>query len=594
MRTWVFCSFLLSSLLFAQENKTAAAFFKAENQQEKTKSEKSQIDFSAKIPSQKISQEDRRARELKFLPRPKKENLPKLKTLIFISSDTVLLPPAAVSSGIKIRDLKIPEEKKFILQMEKFLNRQIDSEFLLELKKTVVDYYWKGDFPLVRVLVPADQDVTEGVIQVVILPSKLGQIRIEGSRYSSDEKLKKEISLQEGGEIKPSLLVDDAAWLEGDPFRTVDIIYEPGERLGTTDIVLYVKEQFPFKAYAGYENNPYKSAGSSRYKAGFNWGHLFWLDHQINFEFATAEKTRSWFSAAGSYLIPLPWRHRLKLFYNYNRSRATSKELNIISGSVTKGQLWQIGGRYDLPLKDFGFYSHLLQFGYDFKRSNDFLEYYGYNVTTTQADISQFLVRYEGREIDKWGRTFFGLSVYLSSGGMSAFNRNHYFHTQRRGAQSDYIYGTFNLDRYQLLGGNWSWIVSTVMQMSTGKLLATEEFALGGHLTVRGYLENEVLGDRGLLLKNEIRTPALHFIKPWNDAFQVLAFIDFGFLNEVDQNVLSRDTSVLLSAGPGFIYKINWNVDVRFDAGFQMKSVHGKLFGKDIKNRIHLGAFLTF
>ena len=583
--------FLLSNFLLAEEKKLPS---QKENstllpvQQKEAKVEK--IQDMQRVSPTEISPQIRKTKELQTLD----YNCPRLQGMVFISADTALIPSASLAKGIKIKDLKIPKEKDFIEAMQPFLGKPINSQLLVEIKTAVIDYYWKGNYPLIRVIIPSKQDVTEGVIQIMILPSRLGEIRIEGKRYTSDERLRNAIRIRPGAQIKSSVLVDDAAWLESDNFRTVDIIYEPGEKLGLTDIVLHVQEQFPFKFYVGYENNPYKSSGSSRYKAGFNWGRLFWQDQQINFEFSTAEKTRRWFSVAGNYLIPLPWRHKLKLFYNYNRSRATAAELNIVPGSVTKGVLWQVGARYNLPLPRFQFYNHLLQFGYDFKRSNDLLDYYGYNVSQKQADISQFLIRYEGVQTDSTGRTTFGFSFYASPGGMTTFDRNHYYNIQRRGAESDYVYLTFNLDRYQQLGGNWSWLMSTVMQAASGKLLATEEFSLGGHLTVRGYLENEVLGDRGILLKNEIRCPPVTIIRPWKDALQLLGFVDFGFLNEVDQHVLSKDTSVLLSIGPGVLYRLSWHVDFRFDVGFQLKSVHGKLFGKNLHRRGNLGAYLTF
>ncbi len=519
---------------------------------------------------------------------------PKLKGLTFLPYEDHLQPVLILSRGIVIDEISLPDKKAFVAKMRPFLGKPITSEVLSDLKKTIINYYWEQGYPLVRVIIPIGQDITEGKVQVIIVSARLGKVKIEGKKYTSDEKLKKAIRLQPGDEIESKLLMNDAAWLEGDPFRTVDIIYEQGEDLGTTDIVLHVDERFPLTVYTGYENNPYKSAGSSRFKTGFHWGHLFWQDQQINFEFISAEKIDRWFSVSGNYIIPLPWRDQLKFFYNYIRSKATSEDLNIAIGSKPKGEFWQLGARYNLQLSGFVSYKHLIQFGYDFKRSNNLLEYYGYNVGRTQADISQFLVRYEATETDKTGRTFFGFSVYISPGGMTAFNRNHFFREQRSGANSDYYYFLFNLDRYQHLGRDWSWTLSTIIQMSSGKLLATEEFSLGGHLTVRGYLENEVLGDRGMLLKNEIRTPSISFKPSWKDEFQLLAFVDFGFLNEVDQNVLSKDTSVLLSAGPGALYKISQYVNVRCDAGFQMKSVHGKLFGKNLHRRVHLAAFLTF
>ncbi|MFA5250531.1 MAG: ShlB/FhaC/HecB family hemolysin secretion/activation protein [Parachlamydiales bacterium] len=519
----------------------------------------------------------------------------KLKGLFFLPAEAELSSSEELPNGIAIDKLQIPDRELFLKKMQVFLGRTIDARLLEDLKIAIVNYYWQGGYPLVRAIIPAGQEVSSGKLQVVILSSKLGRIKVEGKRSSSDEKIKKAIHLKEGETIYSYDLLNDVAWLENDPFRTVDVIYEPGEKLGTTDIVLNVREKSPpIRVYGGYENNPYKSAGPSRFKAGFSWGRLFYLDHQLNLEFASSRKIGRWYSICGNYIIPFPWRHTLKLFYNYDRSMPTAQELNIPYGTLTVGQLWQLGARFEVHLKNCKNYSHHFQLGYDFKRSNNTMDYYGYNVTRQQADISQFLLRYEGASMDSYGKTMFGFSFYFSPGGMTAFDRNCYYKDQRDGAQSDYFYGTFNLDRYQHIWKNWTWVVRMLLQDATGKLLATEEFSLGGHLTVRGYLENEVLGDRGFLLKNELRTPPFALFRGWKDSLQFLLFLDFGASNTVDQHVLSKHSAVLLSVGPGLRYNLQEYIDIRFDYGRQLKTVRGQLFGQHLHGRGYLGAYLSF
>ncbi len=70
-------------------------------------------------------------------------------------------------------------------------------------------------------------------------------------------------------------------------------------------------------------------------------------------------------------------------------------------------------------------------------------------------------------------------------------------------------------------------------QLSDGNLQSTEQFLLGGQVTVRGYDELVASGDQGVLMRNEIYAPSfsagrLVGCKKAQDQFQFLAFRDIG------------------------------------------------------------------
>jgi hemolysin activation/secretion protein len=527
-------------------------------------------------------------------PKPPVVSLPAIQGLRFVNNASDIKPDIPSSPlGVVIEGFTVPAQKNFIKEMQSFLGKQLTLDRLEKIKEKVTEYYWEKGYSLMDVKIPSNQDVSSGNVQFIILTAKLGKVKVEGTKYSSETRIQKEIKTKEGQEISSTDLLEDVTWLEYDPFRSIDIIYETGEKLGTTDIVLRVKDKFPLRVYSGYENSSYKIAGPSRWKIGFNLGHLFWQDHQFNAEVNSANTISRWASVNGSYIIPLPWRNILKFYGTFIHSHPTADELRLVPGSDSQGKFWQVGMRYELKFKNWGRYSHLMDFGYDFKRSNDFLDLFG-ETSQTYLDISQFLIRYEGSKPDNHGSSTFGVSFYLSPGGMSRYNHDKYFEIQRAGAHSNYCYGIFNIDRVTTFSQRWMWLLSFVMQLTSGKLLPMEEFSIGGHLSGRGYLENEVIGDRAILLKNELRFPSVTLNHRIKDELQLLAFIDFGYLNNVDKDILSRNNATLLSIGPGIRYKVGTYVDIRFDYGFQLKSVYGLLFGEDIHSRGHFGAFLTY
>ena len=53
---------------------------------------------------------------------------------------------------------------------------------------------------------------------------------------------------------------------------------------------LNVNDRIPFRPYAGYEDSGTRFTGEDRFLAGFNWGNVFGLDQQLNYQYATDAK----------------------------------------------------------------------------------------------------------------------------------------------------------------------------------------------------------------------------------------------------------------------------------------------------------------
>lgn len=526
-----------------------------------------------------------------------KRQIPKstLKALIFFKDLQKMVPnPSIYPDGITLVDMHIAKEEAFESTMKRFLGRRITTDLLLQIKEAVVRHYWNIGGPLVRVFVPADQDISQGKIQFYIRHSVLGLLQVNAGKYTPKEAIEKQISVKPGDEIFTGDLLDDKDWLENDPFRSVDIVYEPGELLGTTDIIIGVEERKPLHMYAGMEISSYKTASSKRWKVGFTKGHLFRQpNHQLNAEVMVSPYVKKWNSLTGNYILSLPHKQMAKVFFSVVRTKPLWWEISMPEYLTARGLSYSIGGRYHFKLPHRGFYFQLLQFGYDFKRSNSYIDYFG-TIFGRSIDVSQFLIRYEGAVKSSRGSTNFGISWYLSPGNMTAFNHSKQFRNNQPDASCRYMYAIFNMDHFVNLPVKMTWITNIILQATGSKLVGLEQMSLGGRLTVRGYAEGEAIGDFGLLVKNEARTVPMRFIKSFKDSLQLLAFVDFGYVNDVNQNVLSRKSAILLSAGPGLRYIASKYANIRFDLGWQIKPVHGRLFGRPMKKHGHMGAYFTY
>ena len=493
-------------------------------------------------------------------------------------------------SGVHVLEgLYVPDREQLEEDMGSLLGRAVTIDYLKEIKHAVVRYYRSCGYPLVAVSIPAGQDITDGVIFVRVEVATLGKVKVEGARYFSEEHLKKQVSLHEGDKIASSVVIADLTWLNNNPFRLVNIFYEQGDALGQTDLVLEVHDRFPLRIYGGYQNSGNQYTEEARWLGGFNWGNVFGWDHQLSAQYISSPNTHNWRGYSFDYVAPLPWRHTISFFGSYVISNP-----NFGPSFGIEGKSCQLSARYTIPLPVVKKIRQEVFLGYDFKQTNNFTDFFNVPVTDTLMDISQFLLGYNGTLDDKRGVTSLSASIYWGPGGMTHHNHSHDFSAERVGVRSQYIYGRINLDRITRLPMNFSWVCSGMLQQSSGELLPSEQVALGGYLSIRGYDENLVNGDRGYLVKNEIRTPPISILN-WlgctvQDELQGIFFHDYGVVRGLE--MLTPNSVVILSSfGPGLRYTVGPYVNVRFDCGWQL---HNPDVPKRNTRQMHVGLVVSF
>jgi hemolysin activation/secretion protein len=263
------------------------------------------------------------------------------------------------------------------------------------------------------------------------------------------------------------------------------------------------------------------------------------------------------------------------------------------ASQTPKGTSWQTSVRYSIPLPEIYAYRHEVALGFDFKRGNNNLLSGGVTVASTDVDVAQFALGYNGLLPDKFGKTSIGIEGYYSPGGITSFNDDQSFDQLRKGSKAEYGYVRANAERSTRLPCNFSWIIRGLGQWSSERLQPSEEIALGGYNTVRGYNERVFAGDYGYIINNELRTPPFALgLFGFEDQMQFLGFFDLGYAKVKDFSAADDlvEDRTLYSAGVGVRYTISRNFSLRFDYGVPLaaKEVNGH------NHNVHLGAILSY
>ena len=465
----------------------------------------------------------------------------------------------------------------------KYLGGPVRMKDLLEICRQVTVYFQEKNQPVVTAMIP-EQEVRGGVVQILVVRGKLGKVKVQGNRYFKTENLQKTVRIREDEDIDVGTLTDDVNWLNSNPFRQVTPSLAPSDAPGKTDVVLEVKDRFPFRPFVAYDNFGIQSLGYDRYSTGFTFMDVWTgLDQQVNYQYLTSGGFNNLIANSGAYSLALPWQHNLAIFGSYSKSNPSD-----VGPLDQSGYYWQVSGRYTIPLPTLSLiegldYRHQIYGGYDFKAANSDLFFNGQNLPSTNGglvglyQISQFSLGYSLTMSDILGSTGFETVMYGSPGGMSSNNDNTSFQNINTGAQAQYVYGKFSLNRLFRLPGDAAVVLSGQIQQTSQDLMPSESFGIGGYDTVRGYDQRAANGDNGYLGNVELRSTPVSF---WQicggdealDRLVVLGFFDWGQTMQYSSNSTTSQNFTLASAGPGLRYTIGPYFSLRFDWGFQLRN----------------------
>jgi len=507
----------------------------------------------------------------------------KLEGVIFVATpEEVSYMGKAVARGISstVQGLDTNEAQTMV---GKYMGQQIRMRNLFEICRQVTSFFEAKNQPVVTALIP-EQEIRGGVVQILVVRGKLGRVQVQGNRYFKAENLQESVRIREGEYIDIGTLTDDVNWLNSNSFRQATPSLAPSDDQGKTDVVLEVKDRFPFRPFVAYDNFGIQSLGYDRYSTGFTFMDVWTgLDQQVNYQYLTSGGFNNLVSNSGSYGVALPWQHNLTIFGSYSKSNPSE-----VGPFDQSGYFWQASGRYSIPLPTLSLvegldYRHQIYLGYDFKAASSDIFFSGQNLPPTTGglvglyQISQFCLGYNLTMSDILGSTGFETVMNGSPGGMSSDNDNTSFQNINTGAKAQYVYGKFSLNRLFRLPGDAAVVLSGQIQQTSQDLMPSESFGIGGYDTVRGYDQRSANGDNGYLGNAEIRTPPVSF---WQicgagealDRLVMLGFFDWGQTMQYSNNSTTSQNFTMASAGPGLRYSIGPYFSVRLDWGFQLRN----------------------
>ena len=523
-----------------------------------------------------------------------------LKGIIVVDhKDKIVKEPADVA-GILVdpsSDLTLARGYGVQSIMQRYIGQEISIRKLNEMSRDIVIFYGNCGQPVVDVSIPP-QDVTRGVIQVIITEARIGKIVVKGGCYFDPGILACNTWLRSGTRIYESCLRRELTYFNQNPFYSVGLDLEEGDSPGTTDVVFSIKDQYPWRHYISYEDTGTRLTHLERLSYGFNWGNALKKGDMMSYQFTSGPNWDDWSTDrlavhSASYSARTYCRDELLIYGSYADIEVPGRRLGV-PGTAFNGESWQVSGRYTRDTGcGCGWDSNRWSVGLDVKSTNNLFDFGIATLNNNTYEVFQFMAGWVGRRQRGCWNQALGLDGFFSPGYLMERNTDAAFQNFRANADSTYAYMRM-FTEHMYTGYNYGyWVIRGSGQLASGRLVPTEQLGFGGFNTIRGYDQRVLNGDNGFIGNLELRSKTIYgCCRGQQTALTLLSFIDAGYLANWGNNPNLNNNEVVASTGLGLRYIINPSLTVRADYGLPFNSLQS-LPGASYDGRVHLGVVLA-
>ncbi len=448
--------------------------------------------------------------------------------------------------GNTVKDIKESDLQNLALEV---LGEDVYFDELLEVCSKVTNLYRSKGYLTSYATVPP-QRIVDGVATIKIIESKVGDMNIEGEKWTREWYLKHIImgkaGLRQGDVFNAKNLQRAMKEINKENYVQVQTEIER-QQTGdeNTEITLNVRDRFPVNLNVNYDDYGRSYTGAQRVSFLVGMDNLTGLGDKIYGGTILSSAATGWMAG---YSLPVS-SYGTRLSFDFNDSHVRLKgpyrALNV------KGNAQSYFFKLTQPLiqtakSDLFFYT-----GYDLVRANTTADVAGNPLRLSNYTLNVWRSGFYGMTDDSYGRWIGNLGFDFGMGGNG------------HGAVQDtsFFKLTGGLTRVQRLFARSLGIIRVNGQYSPNDLFAAEQMQLGGPYTLRGYQPAELIGDYGVTGTVEYRFPIpfLNRIAPkLDERIKLAGFYDFGWIGE-NSHIYNYPKEFLHSVGFGtYITFADW------------------------------------
>jgi len=447
--------------------------------------------------------------------------------------------------------------------------KELSLKGMQKVADLITDAYRRKGYATSRAYLPP-QTIKDGILLIKVVEGKLGEVQIRGNKYFKTSLYEKKLDLQPGGYFDYSALQRSLVYINEAPDRKAKVTLVPGKAPGTTDVVIDVEDQMPIHAGFEYDNYASRYLEKNRFALVLEDNNLFGFDDKLYLKALTGEASRLR-QYQGRYSFPVFEGFDLGGYFLISRTRLGEE----FSDLAAKGKASLYGLFSSLALVHSDPWDLRLTAGFDYKDIKNYL--IGSRTSTDRVRVAKLGL--DSDSIDSWGRTI--VSAEVDQGIPDIFDGmdDKDSAASRAGGGGKFTKMPAYLFRLQTLPWEMSFLWKNIGQFSNHALVASEQFQIGGPISVRGYPPAEYSGDKGLYSSPEVSIP-IYFLprdwkvpyneEKWYDTSRLVVFYDWAeaHYNRVEPGTEKHQT--LRGWGFGYRFNLRDNITCRVEVGYPL------------------------
>lgn len=426
--------------------------------------------------------------------------------------------------------------------------------------------YARAGFGAVRVVLP-EQQVASGSVRIEVVEVRLRQVSVEGPlRHFDAENVRRSLpALRSGATPNTDDLARQLRLANENPARQLSVDLR-GDPSGQVDALVSELEDKPWKVGATFDDTGTPSTGRTRIGGFFQHANVAGLDHVATLQYVTSpDRIGDVTIAALNYRIPLPsLGDSLDLFGVY-----ADVDAGVVSDLFNvRGRGTVAGAHYTHTLRPTAEYQHRWIVGLERRKVDNRIGLVGSSPDLVPDVVLQpASVGYAATRSEAGGRVEFSITAVrnLPTGGQAAD-----IAAARAGANPRYTIARYAANVAQALPRDWQLSVAVEGQYTPQALVSAEQFGIGGHDSVRGFLEREVTGDQGARVSLELQTPNFGAQIAPDLLARLHVFSDRGWVRRNHALPGEVESTMISSLGAGLRATIAPAWQVRLDAAHVM------------------------
>ena len=477
--------------------------------------------------------------------------LPSLRGLaIAANSEIALNLHRKSAAGLSLVGFSDQESAEIRRIAEAVIGKQVSLRSLNLLGRELEVAFRSLGRPFMQVSFP-EQEITSGVIAIMICPARAGQISLSGKPSFGGKFIANSFRTLPGEEVSANRIIEDMNWINENSLRRGTISYREGDSPEILDLTLRISSPKPWRAYAGIDNQLSDGLGNERLFFGYQYGDLFSLDHRITGQYTSALDPSRLQGFSAIYEIPMPIRHLLGISLGYTSSESDTSGPLDQSGRFSRAAL-----SYRVPLPRWQEIVQEWRFGMEFS-GND---YQLSDATFQGVNMFQIASGWKAHRLDNHGISRLDASlVYTPGQGILGSTDADYSALGADGAES--LIANFEMER-TLKVADVGFLVGRLQgQWADSILLSSDQIFAGGVSRVRGFDETAGYASKGLVGTVEFQFKSLP--TPRYCDFQIITFIDGATLSRD----AAGDPGQLASVGAGIRWRYEEKVSAKLDLG---------------------------